>query len=142
LHVTTTSCMWNLWVTWFVIRFYTFGIFRIANLLHITLLKFFYYNWSFLNVPLCSFYVIGVWLHVIRQVWLGTKIFICLWHVKRAWLKQTCIKIKDVSTCASALKVLGNIMYNANCPNDQELDAWAKIYLVKVANEMSITNSF
>jgi hypothetical protein len=79
---------------------------------------------------------------VTEHVWLGTKIFLCLWHVKRAWLKQTCIKIKDASTCVSALKVLGNIMYNTNCPNDQKLDAWAKTELARVANEMPITNSF
>ncbi len=70
------------------------------------------------------------------------KIFLCLWHVRRAWLKQTCIKIKNASTCASALKVLGNVMYNTNCPNDQVLDPWAKVEFVKVANEMPIGNSF
>ncbi len=62
--------------------------------------------------------------------------------VKRTWLKQACIKIKDVSTRASALKVLGNIMQNTNCPNDQELDRWAKAELAKVANEMPTINSF
>jgi hypothetical protein len=62
--------------------------------------------------------------------------------VRRTWLKQACIKIKDVSTRASALKVLGNIMYNTNCPNDQELNRWAKAELRKVANEMPTINSF
>jgi hypothetical protein len=74
-------------------------------------------------------------------VWPKTKIFLCLWHVKRAWLKQACIKIKDVSTHVSALKVLGNIMYNTYCPNDHEF-AWAKVELARVVNEMPIANSF
>ncbi len=65
-----------------------------------------------------------------------------MWHVKRTWLKQACIKIKDVSTRACALKVLGNIMYNTNCPNDQKLDPWAKVELARVANEMPTINSF
>ncbi len=75
-------------------------------------------------------------------MWPGTKIFLCLWHVKRAWLKQTCIKIKDASTHASAFKVLENIMYNTDCPNDQKLDAWEKTKLAMVAYEMPTTNSF
>jgi hypothetical protein len=75
-------------------------------------------------------------------VWPGTKLFLCLWHVKRTWLKQTCIKIKDVSIHAITLKVLGNIMYNTNCPNDQELDPWANVELARATNEMPTTNSF
>jgi len=41
----------------------------------------------------------------------------------------------------SALKVLGNIMYNTNCPNDQKLDPWEKAELARVANEMPTINS-
>jgi hypothetical protein len=33
-------------------------------------------------------------------------------------------------------------MYLIYCPNDQELDAWAKIELARVANQMPTTNSF
>jgi hypothetical protein len=33
-------------------------------------------------------------------------------------------------------------MYNTDCPNDQELDSWAKDELARVANEMPIVNSF
>jgi len=75
-------------------------------------------------------------------VWPRTKILLCLWHAKRAWLKPTCIKIKDASIHANALKVLGNIMYNTNCPNDQELDPWAKVKLARAINEMPTANSF
>ncbi len=57
-------------------------------------------------------------------------------------MKQPNIKIKDACTHANALKVLGNIMYNTNCPNDQELDPWAKAKLARVANEMPTVNSF
>jgi hypothetical protein len=31
-----------------------------------------------------------------RKVWPNTKIFLCLWYVRKAWQKQACIKIKDV----------------------------------------------
>ncbi len=77
-----------------------------------------------------------------RQVWLGTKIFLCLWHVKRTWLKQAHIKMKDASTHASALKVLGNIMYNIDCPNDQKLDPWAKVELTRATNECPVLIPF
>jgi hypothetical protein len=82
---------------------------------------------------------------VTKQVWPRTKIFLCLWHVRKSWLKQACIKIKDASTRANALKVLGNVMYNTNCPNEQKLDPWdpwAKVKFARLANEMPIANSF
>ncbi len=31
-----------------------------------------------------------------RKVWPNTKKNLCLWHVKRAWQQQMCIKIKNV----------------------------------------------
>jgi hypothetical protein len=59
----------------------------------------------------------------------------------KAWLKQTHIKITDVFTHKNAFKMLGNIMYNIDCPNDQKLDAWVKAELARIANEMPIVNS-
>ncbi len=76
------------------------------------------------------------------EVWPQTKIFLCLWHVQRAWLKQACIKIKDTSIHANALKVLAHIMYNIDCPNDRKLDSWAKVELASLMNEMPIVDSF
>ena len=32
----------------------------------------------------------------LQYVWPGVKVFLCLWHVRRAWLKQAVAKIKDM----------------------------------------------
>ncbi len=50
--------------------------------------------------------------------------------------------MKDASTRASALKVLGNIMYRIDCPNDQELDPWAKVELTRATNECPLLIPF
>jgi hypothetical protein len=68
--------------------------------------------------------------------------YVCGMSKLKAWLKQTCIKITNYFTHANALKMLGNIMYSIDCRNDQELNAWAKAELARVANEMPIVNSF
>lgn len=53
------------------------------------------------------------------------KIFLCFWHVQRAWPKQSCVKIKNPITGAVALKALGNIMYNTTSPDGLDMDPWA-----------------
>jgi len=54
------------------------------------------------------------------------KSFYACGHVHQAWLKQACIKIKDGPTHVVALKSFGEIMYNTDCPKDQEMDASRK----------------
>jgi hypothetical protein len=47
-----------------------------------------------------------------RKVWPNTKIFLCLWHVRSAWQKQSCIKIKDAVVWAEVLKNMGHIIHD------------------------------
>jgi hypothetical protein len=42
----------------------------------------------------------------------------------------------------NTLKVLGHIMYYIDCPNDQELNSWAKVELARLTNEMPIVDFF
>jgi len=77
-----------------------------------------------------------------RMVWPQTKVFLCLWHICRAWLKQACIKIKDVTIHTIALRSLGEIMYNTNCLDDQDMDAWVKCEVERVANNLLATKAF
>jgi hypothetical protein len=65
-----------------------------------------------------------------------------LWHVHRTWLKQAYIKIKDGPTCATTLKSMGEILYNIDYPKDQEMDAWAKSKLERVANNLLAIEAF
>lgn len=72
--------------------------------------------------PLCSF-VTDIpwyfWLFILcREVWPGVQLFLCLWHVRRAWQKQACAKINDLSTRAQILRSLGDLMYLSETPHD------------------------
>jgi hypothetical protein len=46
-----------------------------------------------------------------REVWPGTEIFLCLWHVRRAWQKHACAKVKDPAVRAYILRDLQWMMY-------------------------------
>jgi hypothetical protein len=75
-------------------------------------------------------------------MWRNTKVFLCLWHIRQAWLKQACIKIKDATTCITTLRSLGEIMHNTNCSEDQYIDAWAKSEVERMANKLIVVEAF
>ncbi len=75
-------------------------------------------------------------------MWPRTKVFLCLWHVRQTWLKQTCIKIKDGPNHATTLKSLGEIMYNIECLDDRKMDVWAKSKVERVANNLLVVKAF
>ena len=54
----------------------------------------------------------------LQTMWLGVKVFLFLWHVCRAGLKQEVSKIKDHAIHVVVLKGLGQIMYNTKCPEE------------------------
>jgi hypothetical protein len=60
-----------------------------------------------------------------RTIWPYIAIFLCLWHVKRAWQKQTCIKIKYPTLHNNVLQELGNIMYDKDAPSRIGAKMWA-----------------
>ena len=61
----------------------------------------------------------------LQSVWPGVKVFLCLWHVRRAWLKQAVAKINDHAIRAAVLKGLGRIMYDTKRPQGDEMGPWA-----------------
>ncbi len=67
-----------------------------------------------------------------RKVWPNTKIFFCLWHVKKAWQKQACIKIKDVVVRVKVLKNMVRIMHDIAQPNGKTPLEFAKEKLIKL----------
>jgi len=55
--------------------------------------------------------------------------FICLWHVKRTWQKQACIKIKNPTLCNNILQELGKIIYDKDGPFGTNAEMWAMNWL-------------
>lgn len=54
------------------------------------------------------------------------KSSLCLWHAHKVWLKHVYAIIKYVNPRATAMKVVGNMMYNTNCSPNKTMDAWAR----------------
>ena len=78
----------------------------------------------------------------LQSVWPGVKVFLCLWHVRRAWLKQAVAKIKDHAIRAGVLKGLGRIMYDTKCPPGDEMGPWALRQLNALMESFPIVNNF
>ena len=78
----------------------------------------------------------------LQSVWPGVKVFLCLWHVRRAWLKQAVAKIKDHAIRAGVLKGLGRIMYDTKCPPGDGMGPWAIRQLDALRDSFPIVNNF
>ena len=72
----------------------------------------------------------------------GSEVFLCLWHVRRAWLKQAVAKIKDHAIRAGVLKGLGRIMYDTNCPQGDEMGPWAIRQLNALMESFPVVSDF
>ena len=78
----------------------------------------------------------------LQYVWPGVKVSLCLWHVRRAWLKQAVAKIKDHAIRAGVLKGLGRIMYDTKCPPGDEMGPWAIRQLNALMESFPIVTNF
>ena len=58
-------------------------------------------------------------------VWPVAKIFLCLWHVRKAWVENAVKKISTVGERAEVLQMLGDIMYGKGCGIDDDPIYWA-----------------
>lgn len=65
---------------------------------------------------------------LLREVWPATEIFLCLWHVRRVWLKHACAKIKDPTVGAKIFRELQWMMYTRDLgPSGKDTtSAWTK----------------
>lgn len=60
-----------------------------------------------------------------KIMWPDVKIFLCLWHVWKAWPENAIKIISIVGERAVVLHIVGNIMYGKGCDiNDDPID-WA-----------------
>ncbi len=61
----------------------------------------------------------------------GVPIYLCLWHVRRCWLKHLVKKVHDASTRADMFRALGNIMNmhgtHSKSVHDKECEAKALV---------------
>lgn len=78
----------------------------------------------------------------LQSVWPGVKVFLCLWHVRRAWLKQAVAKIKDHAIRAGVFKGLGRIMYDTKCPPGDGMGPWAIRQLDALRDSFPIVSNF
>ena len=78
----------------------------------------------------------------LQCVWPGVKLFLCLWHVRRAWLKHAVAKIQDHAVRAGVLKGLGRIMYDTKCPQGDEMGPWAIRQLTALMDSFPIVSNF
>ena len=78
----------------------------------------------------------------LQSVWPGVKVFLCLWHVRRNWLKQAVAKIKDPAIRGVVLKGLGRIMYDAECPPGDEMGPWAIQQLNALMERFPVVSNF
>jgi hypothetical protein len=78
----------------------------------------------------------------LQTVWPGVKVFLCLWHVRRAWLKQAVAKMKDHAIRAAVLKGLGRIMYDTKCPRGDGMGPWAIRQLSALKDSFPIVSNF
>ena len=67
-------------------------------------------------------------------VWPAAKIFLCLWHVRKAWAENAVKKISTVAERAEVLQMLGDIMYGKGCAVDADPIDWALGQLDIIAN--------
>ena len=69
-----------------------------------------------------------------RLVWPVARIFLCLWHVRKAWAENAVKKISTVVERATVLQMLGDVMYGKGCGvNDDPVD-WALQQLNTITN--------
>lgn len=60
-----------------------------------------------------------------RESFGDVAIFLCLWHVRRAWLKHSWRKMPDPYTRNAVLKQLGDVMYGINACVGVTPEEWA-----------------
>ena len=69
-----------------------------------------------------------------RLVWPAAKIFLCLWHVRKAWAENAVKKISTVGERAVVLQMVGDIMYGNGCGVDEDPIDWALNQLDCITN--------
>lgn len=76
------------------------------------------------------------------MVWPQSKIFLCLWHVRKAWAENAVKKISNAAERTTVLQMLGDIMYGKGCNVDDDPVDWALSQLDSISNSRPLATSF
>ena len=76
------------------------------------------------------------------MVWSDAKIFLCLWHVKKAWAENVVKQISSVGECTVVLQMLGDIMYGKCCNVGDDPIDWAVDQIDNIFNVCSMATTF
>lgn len=92
-------------------------------------------SYCFIDIAVGALTANGASLHPGSETWPGTAVFLCLWHVRRAWQKNACYKIPNLARRAAILKELGMLMYDRSSPPGEEGKAWAQQRIEELAKK-------
>ena len=76
------------------------------------------------------------------MVWPQAKIFLCLWHVRKAWAENAIKKISSVAERTTVLQMLGDIMYGKGCGVSDDPIDWALEQLDCISNTRPLASAF
>ena len=98
-------------------------------------------NW---NYGLRSFLSHSLYSHGImcRTVWLRSLVLLCLWHVRRAWQKQSCAKISSPALRAVVLQEMGSVMYDREGPRGLDAKPWAMLKIMHLTKKYPLAMEF
>jgi hypothetical protein len=99
------TCKWMMfWVTYNLL----------LNVLHASIVS---YNARF---------TFTIWYICCKNIWGGTKMFLYLWHVWKAWAKNAIKKNYNAKRPCSSFICFSEIMYSYGCPIDTDAILWVE----------------
>ena len=77
-----------------------------------------------------------------RIVWPRSIVLLCLWHVRRAWQKQSCAKITSLALRATVLEEMGSVMYDREGPRGADAKPWAMLKILNLMKKYPLATDF
>ena len=77
-----------------------------------------------------------------RLVWPAAKIFLCLWHIRKAWVENVVKKVSTLGERVVVLQMVGDIMYGKGCAVDDDPVDWALNQLNYITNTRPRSTAF
>ena len=77
-----------------------------------------------------------------RIVWPRSVVLLCVWHVRRAWQKQSCAKITSPILRATVLEEMGSVMYVREGPRGADVEPWAMVKIMHLTKKYLLATDF
>jgi hypothetical protein len=77
-----------------------------------------------------------------RELWPTSKIFLCFWHVKKAWAENATTKISRIEDRANLLKEVGDVLYGKRYVVRTGPVAWSNKELDNIRHQRPSTAKF